>query len=115
MPVCASQPSVGAAGFANEGQFLMISAASLRDVSARLPASHAATLPGQNTAAARSSSSRDWASLERFRPNLVVDGQELVAFQEDTWQGMRVGPCGFRTISESPVLARLLARAEPTM
>lgn len=82
----------------------MISAASLREVSARLPASSAASLPGRDNAAAHSSSSsRDWASLERFRPNLVVDGQELVAFQEDAWQGMRVGPCGFRTISAAPV------------
>jgi len=35
-------------------------------------------------------------AMDRFRPNLVIDGDE--PFAEDTWPGLRVGDVRFRTV-----------------
>lgn len=60
-------------GFADGFPFLMISQASLDDLNQRL----AAPVP-----------------MQRFRPNLVVDG--CAAFAEDRWRELRIGDLTFR-------------------
>ena len=92
------------AGFANEGQFLLLSAASLREVASRLPEDTGSSAPGK-AGKAPSAASQDPGHVARFRPNLVVDGPELRPFEEDDWQGVRIGACSLRTNSESPTPA----------
>lgn len=64
-------------GFADAFPFLLISQASLDDLNERLSARGEAELP-----------------MNRFRPNLVVDGVE--AFAEDGWRRIRIGGVEFR-------------------
>jgi hypothetical protein len=63
----------GFLGFANDGQYLLINAASLADLNARL-----------------ATSGRESKALDerRFRPNLVVSGFE--AYEEDRWIEVKV-------------------------
>jgi uncharacterized protein YcbX len=75
--------------FANEEDFLLVNAASVREVGARLRkyvASHATLRPVPADEAA--------IPPTRFRPNFVVDSArvQLEAFAEDTWTFVRVGP-----------------------
>lgn len=62
-------------GFADGFPFLLVSQASLDDLGERLDR----RIP-----------------VDRFRPNLVVEGCE--AFAEDDWQRLRVGDIGFRAV-----------------
>ncbi len=62
-------------GFADGFPFLLISQASLDDLNQRM----GRTLP-----------------MERFRPNLVVEGCE--AYAEDTWKRIRIGDIEFRVV-----------------
>ncbi len=64
-------------GFADAFPFLLISQASLDDLNERLSARGEVELP-----------------MNRFRPNLVVDGVE--AFAEDGWRRIRIGGVEFR-------------------
>ena len=79
------------AGFANEGQFLLASEASLEELNARLQAA-----PGQAP-----------IDMARFRPNLVVGGGGLAPFAEDAWRGLALGAAYFRVVGAS-TLCRLL-------
>ena len=81
-----------AAGFANEGQFLLASEASLAELNARLQAA-----PGQAP-----------IDMARFRPNLVVGGGGLAPFAEDAWRGLTLGAARFRVVG-APTQRRLLA------
>ena len=80
------------AGFANEGQFLLMNSASLADMSARIAAqvrSHkdrTASNPGH---------------LSRFRPNLLVGGASVAAYAEDKWQQVRIGTHDFFTAGQA--------------
>jgi uncharacterized protein len=49
-------------------------------------------------------------AMERFRPNLVVDGG-LEAFEEDHWRRVRVGPAVFRVVK--PVDRCVLTTLDP--
>ncbi|HID46496.1 MAG TPA: MOSC domain-containing protein [Chromatiaceae bacterium] len=62
-------------GFADGFPFLLISRASLDDLNRRM----GLTLP-----------------MERFRPNLVVEGSE--AYAEDNWKRIRIGELEFRVV-----------------
>ncbi|MGB3681347.1 MAG: MOSC N-terminal beta barrel domain-containing protein [Rubrobacteraceae bacterium] len=62
-------------GFADGFPFLMISQASLEDLGGRLERA---------------------VPVERFRPNLVVEGSD--AFAEDGWRALRVGETEFRVV-----------------
>jgi uncharacterized protein YcbX len=75
--------------FANEEDFLLVNAASVREVGARLRkyvASHATLRPVPADEAA--------IPPTRFRPNFVVDSArvQLEAFAEDAWTFVHVGP-----------------------
>ena len=50
-------------------------------------------------------------AIERFRPNLVVDG-ELEPFEEDHWRRVRVGAITFRVVK--PVDRCVLTTVDPT-
>eukprot|EP00798_Chlamydomonas_sp_ICE-L_P001442 gene1442-32816_t len=65
-----------AVGFANDGQFLLISALSLEDLNQRLSSR------SQDGTAASST-----VDEKRFRPNFVVDGFE--AYEEDSWTDVK--------------------------
>ena len=71
-----------AAGFANEGQFLLASEASLAHLNARLQLA-----PGQAP-----------IDMARFRPNLVVGGGGLAPFAEDAWHSLALGAARFRVV-----------------
>lgn len=80
------------AGFANEGQFLLMNSASLADMNARI------------TAQARSQKDRTASNpghLSRFRPNLLVGGTNIAAYAEDDWQQVRIGTSDFFTAGEA--------------
>ncbi|KAK8106235.1 uncharacterized protein PG998_003299 [Apiospora kogelbergensis] len=59
--------------FNEAAPYLVASQASLRDVSSRLP-------PGED------------ADMMRFRPNIVVDGDEVTCWDEDYWGELLVSP-----------------------
>lgn len=59
--------------FNEAAPYLVASQASLRDVSSRLP-------PGET------------ADMMRFRPNIVVDGDEVTSWDEDYWGELLVSP-----------------------
>lgn len=66
-------------GFADGFPFLLISQASLDDLNARLDARHQPPVP-----------------MNRFRPNLVIDG--CAPFAEDGWREIRVGGIRFTLV-----------------
>jgi uncharacterized protein YcbX len=66
-------------GFADGYPFLLTSEASLADLNARLDAP---------------------VPMDRFRPNLVVDGE--AGFEEDDWVRIRVGKITFRVVKACP-------------
>lgn len=66
-------------GFADAFPFLIIGQASLDDLNARLVERGHDALP-----------------MNRFRPNLVVDG--CPAYAEDGWRAVRIGAIGFRVL-----------------
>lgn len=87
------KPFSFAAGFANEGQFLLMNSASLEDLYQRMAlqakqAEHAeqARQPHNGHHTAQSA-----AALSRFRPNLLVGGQNMAAYAEDDWQEVQIG------------------------
>lgn len=89
MPPSCRRPLRGFAGntlgFADGYPLLLTSTASLRDLNNRLQSRGIDAVP-----------------MSRFRPNLVVDGQDLMAFAEDEWAALSIGdlrlvnakPCG---------------------
>jgi len=92
-PLAPSSSTSQRKSFANEDDFLLVSAASVREVGARLRsyvASHATLRPVPADAAG--------IPATRFRPNLVVDSAQtdLVPFAEDQWRSVRVGPFALR-------------------
>jgi len=68
--------------FADACPFLVISEASLANLNDRIQESHGEPVP-----------------MNRFRPNLVVDGCD--AFTEDTWARFRIGDAVFRSAGKS--------------
>ena len=70
-------------GLADGFPFLLISTASLAALNKRLAARGEAEM-----------------SMDRFRPNIVVDGVE--PFEEDTWRTVRIGGVVFRVVKSCP-------------
>lgn len=68
--------------FADACPFLVISEASLANLNDRIQENHGDPIP-----------------MNRFRPNIVVDGCE--AFAEDTWTRFRIGDAVFRSAGKS--------------
>ena len=68
--------------FADACPFLIISEASLAQLNDRIQENHGEPVP-----------------MNRFRPNIVVDGCD--AFAEDTWTRFRIGDCVFRSAGQS--------------
>lgn len=79
---CDGQSWCGAAGFANEGQLLLVNAASLADVDQRLSAQ----------------AKQPCADVSRFRPNLLVEGAS--AFAEDAWTSVSLGSALFNNAGQ---------------
>lgn len=79
---CGGQSCCGDAGFANEGQLLLVNAASLANVDQRLAAQ----------------AKQPCADVSRFRPNLLVEGAP--AFAEDAWTSISVGSAVFKNAGE---------------
>lgn len=73
-----------ALGFANEGQFLVVNAASVEDLNKRL---------AQGAGDGRSPRADTALQVDavRFRPNLVVGGAGLQPWVEDSWRGLLLG------------------------
>ena len=63
------------------------------------------------TALERGEEPRSPLVVERFRPNLVVDG-DLEPFEEDGWRRVRVGPVEFRVVK--PVDRCVMTTIDPT-
>ncbi|HET7822729.1 MAG TPA: MOSC N-terminal beta barrel domain-containing protein [Ornithinibacter sp.] len=63
------------------------------------------------TALERGEEPRSPLVVERFRPNLVVDG-DLEPFEEDRWGRVRVGPVEFRVVK--PVDRCVMTTIDPT-
>lgn len=87
---------------ADDGPVLVTVVASLRRLDAWVAAAPARTVPGRPAPAApRTDEDRGAAdshaplAMERFRPNLVVDG-DVEPFAEDAWPGIRVGDVELR-------------------
>ncbi|KAK9839312.1 hypothetical protein WJX81_007091 [Elliptochloris bilobata] len=78
-PADAVGDGVASIGFANEGQFLLASEASLANVNARL-----CPMGGGPQ-----------VDMLRFRPNLVVGGPGLAPFAEDAWRMLALGKARF--------------------
>lgn len=74
-----------AVGFANDGQYLLVSSASVLDLNARLSGS-SPRIPMHGASPSHPADER------RFRPNLVVDG--FAAYAEDSWLDLQVGRAG---------------------
>jgi uncharacterized protein len=64
-----------------------------------------------DTALERGEEPRSPLVVERFRPNLVVDG-DLEPFEEDGWRRVRVGPVEFRVVK--PVDRCVMTTIDPT-
>jgi uncharacterized protein len=64
-----------------------------------------------DTALERGEEQRSPLVVERFRPNLVVDG-DLEPFEEDGWRRVRVGPVEFRVVK--PVDRCVMTTIDPT-
>jgi uncharacterized protein YcbX len=62
------------------------------------------------TAVERGEQPRDPLPVERFRPNLVVEG-DLEPFEEDGWRRVHVGPVSFRVVK--PVDRCVLTTIDP--
>jgi len=62
------------------------------------------------TAAERGEAERSPMVIERFRPNLVLDG-DLEPFEEDHWRRVQVGPVEFRVVK--PVDRCVLTTVDP--
>ncbi|MGW6129936.1 MOSC domain-containing protein [Cellulomonas sp. NPDC055163] len=90
---------------ADDGPVLVTVVASLRRLDAWVAAAPARTAPGspalaapgtgEERGAAGSAGRRASLAMERFRPNLVVDG-DVEPFAEDAWPGIRVGDVELR-------------------
>lgn len=77
---------------ADTGPLLLTSTASLRRLDRWVAAGHAERYARCGAAAGSRPAPLD---MERFRPNVVVDG-DLEPFVEDTWQTVRIGTTDFR-------------------
>lgn len=78
------------AGFANEGQFLLMNSASLADMNIRIDAQ----------ASKKRSANIPWkgmSEVSRFRPNLLVGGPGIEPYAEDAWQELQIGANCFFT------------------
>jgi len=93
-PSATPAPASGRASFANEDDFLLVNASSVREVERRLRE----YVSGHKLLRAAPSASDARIGPERFRPNFVVDSaaQPLAAFAEDHWAAVRIGPFHLR-------------------
>ncbi|GIM15532.1 hypothetical protein Vretimale_18301 [Volvox reticuliferus] len=100
------EPSVG---FANDGQYLLVSEASLSDLRMRLGfptgvdtgGCSSGTGGSGSNAGGDGSDSREGDDLvARLRPNLVVSG--FLPYEEDGWVGVRVGPLHANVLGTCP-------------
>ncbi|GIL79431.1 hypothetical protein Vretifemale_8766 [Volvox reticuliferus] len=102
------EPSVG---FANDGQYLLVSEASLSDLRMRLQLGFptgvdtggcsSGTGGSGSNAGGDGSDSREGDDLvARLRPNLVVSG--FPPYEEDGWVGVRVGPLHANVLGTCP-------------
>ncbi|GIL77287.1 hypothetical protein Vretifemale_6761 [Volvox reticuliferus] len=102
------EPSVG---FANDGQYLLVSEASLGDLRMRLQlrfptgvdtggCSSGTSGSGSNAGGDGSDSSEGDDLVARLRPNLVVSG--FLPYEEDGWVGVRVGPLHANVLGTCP-------------
>jgi len=80
--------------FADACPFLLISAASLANLNDRIQENHGEPVP-----------------MNRFRPNLIVEG--CAAFAEDTWTRIRIGPAATGGAAPSPRSSRAEGGAAP--
>ena len=99
--------------FANEGQLLVLSQASVRGLQRRLEERHC----GQR---ARGGARENVVKVtaDRFRPNLVVDGDGLQPHCEDAWREVSIGEIKLRTAgitTSGPLLLDSRDRKWPTM
>ncbi|MEW5316353.1 MAG: hypothetical protein WDW38_007732 [Sanguina aurantia] len=84
--------------FANDGQYLLVNAASLADLNARMAAGHGCEQLGGGGMEGGMVSGAPFGppqvDIGRFRPNLVVSG--FAAYAEDGWSSVSVGAlqCG---------------------
>lgn len=98
----AQSPSV-VAGFANEGQFLLMNDASLTDLNQRMAS--------QPVSAVQTSNVKHSAiALSRFRPNLLVGGDTIAAYAEDSWQELQIGQHKFSAAGESAAPVKIQCR-----
>ncbi|CAM6125359.1 unnamed protein product [Calypogeia fissa] len=81
--------------FANEGQFLLVSQASVEDLNRRLSSSSRSKADVQKQTLIRGQL-RNQVDALRFRPNLVVSGS--IPYDEDNWQSVRIGDHQFQVI-----------------
>ena len=77
------------AGFANEGQFLLMNQASLDDLNQRMTSS--AQHAEHALHSRRHATSMTAGTLSRFRPNLLVGGPSMAPYAEDSWQELQIG------------------------
>lgn len=82
------------AGFANEGQFLLMNSASLSDMNLRIDA-QASRKRSANIR--RQMAWKGMGEVSRFRPNLLVGGPGIEPYAEDAWQELQIGTNCFFT------------------
>lgn len=85
-------------GFANEGQFLLMNSASLADMNARITAlADSNTKPTAHADSKKKKTVSSVGHLSRFRPNLLVGGTGMGAYEEDKWVRVCIGTNDFST------------------
>lgn len=98
------------AGFANEGQFLLMNSASLADMNARITAlADSNTKPTAHADSKKKKTVSSVGHLSRFRPNLLVGGTGMGAYEEDKWVRVCIGTNDFSTAGEASLQCLHLA------
>lgn len=85
-------------GFANDGQFLLVNEASVRDVNERIASGDAGSREGRSGFMPAKKGSP--VELLRFRPNFVVGG--FPAYEEDHWARVQIGTCSCSVLGTCP-------------
>ena len=96
-----SNPLGWRAGFANEGQFLLMNSASLADMNARIAA---------QAGNRKKRTASNVGEVSRFRPNLLVGGSGVAAYAEDGWLTVRIGMQRFFTAGETLQMASCVSQ-----
>lgn len=86
-------------GFANEGQFLLMNTASLKDLNQRISAR--ALHKHQQFYSPTHVMSQTAGALARFRPNLLVGGPNIPPYAEDSWHELQIGNNTFYAAGET--------------